>query len=271
MEAQINQFKKFLVDSIEMPYNSYTVIENFADPSAFNTDELKTYVKKFGKAIVQEIDESNDKKRIMYTIDGGKKSSSALPGVPELFNKVTNLFNTGSEIRWKRKGSLLLSLSDCMRQDMHADNPIETDEEFDKAFNSFICILALEENTYLYQYDNDLRTESKVYVAPGSLFIGRGIYFYYHHINYLFVNTYEYHYDFQIGCFLHAGHEYKVENVRFHFYIDKSNGNVRRKDEETYFYTPVQVVLKEIWDDKFVSNYQAQNSTDIECKLKKSS
>ena len=183
MEAQINQLKKFLVDSTEMPYNSYTIIENFADPLSFNTNELKTYVKKHGKPIVQKMDErKNDKKRIMYTIDGGKKSSSALTGVPELFNKVTNLLNTGSEIKWKRKGSLLLSLSDCMRQDMHADNPIESDEDFDKAFNSFICVLALEENTYLYKYDADLKTESRVYVAPGSLFIGRGIYLYYQHI-----------------------------------------------------------------------------------------
>ena len=176
MEAQINQLQEFLVQSTERPYNSFTVIDNFADLSTFNIDQLKSYTKKFGKPIIQQEDGTNDLKRIMYTIDGGRKTSSALSGVQELFSKVTNLFNTGSDILWERKGSLLLSLDDCMRQSMHADNPIDSEEGLDKAFNSFICILALEENTYLYKYDNDLRTESKVYVAPGSLFIGRGIF-----------------------------------------------------------------------------------------------
>ena len=175
MEAHINQLQQFLIESKEKPYNSFTVIDNFADLSTFDIKKLNNYTNKFGKPIIQQ-DGNNDYKRKMYTIDGGKKSSFALPGVEDLFNKVTNLFNnTGSEILWERKGSLLLSLSDCMRQDMHADNPIETDEEFDNAFNSFICILALEENTYIYKYDDDLKTESKVYVAPGSLFIGRGV------------------------------------------------------------------------------------------------
>ena len=68
----------------------------------------------------------------------------------------------------------------------------------------------------------------------------------------MFVNTFEYHYDFQLlGCFLHAGHEYNVENVRFHFYIDKPNGNVRKKNEDTYFYKPAYIDLKDIWDDKW--------------------
>ena len=154
----------------------------------------------------------NDYKRKQLNLESryGNNDRSTLS---EVFQKVNELFKPASKFKnqnSKRKGSALLSLEKCQKQAYHMDNDTSTNKKYTAAKDSFICILSLQEETYLYCYEKDLQTIKKIKIPPGSLFIARGI-------------------------FVHAGSDYKVPNIRLHFYMD-APGNVRKGNDATYIF-----------------------------------
>ena len=123
---------------------------------------------------------------------------------------MSSTFNNCTENSSKSlTGSVLYSLAGCKRQERHSDNPSRTDEEFNNAINSYICLFAVEEDTRLYVYGKD-GIDVTVDIPPGALFVGGGL-------------------------LIHAGHDYEMDNLRFHFYVDVK-GNKRDHNDSTYFY-----------------------------------
>ena len=199
-------FDKWLGTSKLFPKTNYHILENFIDPSIFQVDKLANFIQqKRGVTVFQEEEDSNDHQRLQRVLH--ENSAFKLEGVPLLYEKMSQTFNeTKIGYKLKLQGNLLMSLAGCGKQRLHSDNPYD-DENIQATNDSFICILAIQDNTKLH-FLNKHHVRENIELNAGQLLVAR-------------------------GSFIHGGSDYMQENIRFHFYVDAPK-NGRSKDT-TYF------------------------------------
>mmetsp|Transcript_14209 Transcript_14209/g.21147 ORF Transcript_14209/g.21147 Transcript_14209/m.21147 type:complete len:289 (-) Transcript_14209:41-907(-) len=209
LEKTEKSFEEWLQFSKSRAKHSYYIMNDFIKTDCFDLVQLNNFVhhNTFGKVIFQE-ENSNDNKRLQRILN--ENTATRLSGVSELYGKMRETFSEKTiGYKLSLKGNLLKSLDGCGKQRFHSDNPYDTDDE-DKVqatHDSFICILAVEEGTKLYYLD-EYKVSRFVNLSKGQLLVAR-------------------------GSFIHAGSDYDLSNIRFHFYLDAPK-NGREKDS-TYF------------------------------------
>jgi hypothetical protein len=212
------EFDEFKLKSNKKPESTFIIIKNFIDPFLCDCDELENYFKEHPEPISQN--EINDNKRMHLQFKNHLKLEN-FKGFVEIDNAVENFIKnnllTDEDEVFNKFCSVLLSLEDCPKQEDYDDS----EEAKDNTKNSFIILIALNDNTKLdaVRYNKKLKNESRpirysINLNSGDMFLARR------------------------GTFLHDGSDYVEKNFRIHYYVNckdyesqQNNTNLLRKSD----------------------------------------